>query len=51
MSCAKYMYNNEGGVKAFYKSFGPTWMRFAPFTTIQLVSWEALRKCCGIEGL
>lgn len=51
MSCAKYMYSNEGGFFAFYKGFGPTWARFAPFTTIQLVTWEALRAMAGIEGL
>jgi hypothetical protein len=34
ISCAKHMINHEGGLFSFYKGFGPTWARFAPFTTI-----------------
>jgi len=45
------MIKNEGGLLSFYKGFGPTWARFAPVTTIQLITWETLRKMCGMEGL
>ena len=51
LDCAQKIIKNEGGPMAFYKGFGPTWARIAPFTTIQLVAWEALRKACGFEGI
>jgi hypothetical protein len=49
--CASQMIKNEGGLFSFYRGFGPTWARFAPFTSIQLITWEYLRKISGIDGL
>jgi len=51
IDCGRQMIKNEGGLTSFYRGFGPTWARFAPFTTIQLVSWEILRKQCGFEAI
>ena len=48
--CAKKMYA-EGGYPMFLRGFGPQWARFAPFTTIQLLSWEAMRKFGGFKGV
>jgi len=45
------MIANEGGPMSFYKGFGPTWARFAPFTTIQLMIWEYMRALAGMEGI
>lgn len=41
---------NEG-VLALYKGFIPMWSRVAPFTVIQLICWEQMRKVCGITSL
>lgn len=51
IDCAKKMYQNEGGLPAFYRGFGGQWARVAPLAVIQLVSWEALRKYFGFEGI
>lgn len=39
------------GPLGLYKGFIPMWGRFGPFTVIQLISWEQLRKLCGISTL
>ena len=41
---------NEG-VMALYKGFTPQWLRFGPFTTVQLMVWETLRKLYGMKGI
>jgi len=51
IDCGSKMFRNEGGIAAFYRGFGPQWARFAPFTTIQLLIWEFLRKISGMQGL
>ena len=51
IDCGAKMVRNEGGMMAFYRGFGPQWMRFAPFTTIQLLTWEKLRNLCGLDGI
>ena len=51
VDCAGQMYRNEGGLFSFYKGFGPQWARFAPFTTIQLLTWEFLRKMAGFNAI
>ena len=39
------------GVRGLYKGFTPQWMRFGPFTTVQLMVWELLRKFYGMSGI
>ena len=39
------------GIKSLYKGFTPQWMRFGPFTTVQLMVWELLRKFYGMQGI
>lgn len=39
------------GPLSLYKGFTPQWMRFGPFTTIQLMVWELLRKLNGMNGI
>ena len=51
IDCAKKMVKNEGGLISFYRGFGPQWARFAPFTTIQLLTWELLRKMSGFNAI
>ena len=34
---------NEGPL-ALYKGFTPQWLRFGPFTVIQLMTWELLKN-------
>jgi hypothetical protein len=41
---------NEG-FKGLYKGFIPMWGRMGPFTVIQLVSWEQLRKLSGYDSI
>lgn len=48
--CLRQTVVNEG-FKGLYKGFFPLWYRFGPFTVIQLVTWEQLRKMCGIKHL
>lgn len=50
IDCAQKMLAREGPF-SFYKGFIPQWSRFAPFTTIQLVTWETLRKMTGFGAL
>lgn len=45
------MLKEAGGFYNFYRGFGPQWARFAPFTTIQLLSWETLRVLCGMKTI
>lgn len=51
IDCAQKMVRHEGGFIAFYRGFGSQWARFAPFSIIQLLTWEFLRTLCGMEGL
>lgn len=39
------------GVRGLYKGFTPQWMRFGPFTTVQLMVWELLRNLYGMKGI
>jgi hypothetical protein len=39
------------GLLSLYKGFTPQWMRFGPFTTIQLMVWELLRNLYGMAGI
>jgi hypothetical protein len=41
---------NEG-FRGLYKGFTPQWMRFGPFTTVQLMVWEMLRNFYGMKGI
>lgn len=41
---------NEGLI-GLYKGFTPQWMRFGPFTTVQLMVWEFLRNLYGMKGI
>lgn len=41
----------EEGAMTFYKGFTPQWLRFGPFTVVQLVVWEWLRSLYGIRGI
>ena len=49
--CIYKMIHHEGGVRAFYRGFGPQWARFAPLITIQLLVWEWLRKISGFDAI
>ena len=48
--CASKILKTEGA-KAFYKGFTPQWMRFGPFTIVQLMVWEKLRDFYGMKGI
>ena len=50
VDCISKTVRNEG-FRGLYKGFFPLWYRFGPFTVIQLVTWEQLRKMCGIKSL
>ena len=50
IDCIKKTLHSEG-VSGFYKGFVPQWTRFTPFTIIQFVTWEKLRKLCGINSI
>ena len=50
VDCFVKIVRNEGPL-ALYKGFTPQWMRFGPTTTIQLVTWEALRRGFGMSGV
>lgn len=50
VDCAVKIYKNEG-IKSFYKGFTPQWMRFGPFTIVQLMVWEKLRDFYGMKGI
>lgn len=50
IDCLVKTVKNEGP-KGLYKGFIPMWGRMGPFTVIQLVTWEQLRKMCGISSL
>lgn len=50
IDCMVKTVKNEG-FKGLYKGFVPMWGRMGPFTVIQLVTWEQLRKICGIKSL
>ena len=39
------------GVKSLYKGFTPQWLRFGPFTIVQLTVWEGLRSHFGIKTI
>lgn len=40
---------NEGFM-SLYKGFTPQWMRFGPFTVIQLMTWELLINIANIRS-
>jgi hypothetical protein len=50
IDCARKMFKAEGAM-AFYKGFTPQWMRFGPFTIVQLMVWEKLRDFYGMKGI
>jgi len=50
VNCAVKIFKEEG-ITAFYKGFTPQWMRFGPFTVVQLVVWEWLRRLYGLKGI
>ena len=50
IDCATKIFKNEGPM-AFYKGFTPQWMRFGPFTIVQLMVWEKLRSYWGMKGI
>lgn len=50
IDCLVKTVKNEG-FKGLYKGFVPMWGRMGPFTVIQLVTWEQLRKSMGIKAL
>lgn len=39
------------GFLSLYKGFTPQWMRFGPFTIVQLLVWEHLRKMFGMKSI
>jgi hypothetical protein len=39
------------GIFVLWKGFTPQWLRFTPFTIIQLNVWEYLRKLYGMKGI
>lgn len=51
VQCVGIMWRSEGGFVAFYRGIGPTWARFAPFTTIQMICWEQMRRFSGLSGI
>ena len=48
--CLRKSVKNEG-LSSLYKGFTPQWMRFGPFTIIQLTVWEGLRSFYGINTI
>ena len=48
--CATKIFKMEGA-RGFYKGFTPQWMRFGPFTIVQLMVWEKLRQFYGMKGV
>jgi glycosyltransferase involved in cell wall biosynthesis len=50
IDCAAKIFKTEGAM-AFYKGFTPQWMRFGPFTIVQLMVWEKLRDFYGMKGI
>ena len=47
VDCMAKIYTNEG-IRGFYKGFTAQWTRMGPFTIIQLMVWERLRKLFGM---
>jgi len=41
----------EGGVTSLWRGFVPIWARFAPTSTIQLLTIEALYDACGLKSI
>lgn len=50
IDCATKILKKEGP-SAFYKGFYAQWMRFTPFTLINFVVWEHLRRLFNIRGI
>lgn len=50
IDCLVKTVKNEGP-KGLYKGFVPMWGRMGPFTVIQLVTWEQLRKMAGMSTI
>lgn len=50
IDCTLKIFKQEGA-SAFYKGFTPQWMRFGPFTIVQLMVWEKLRDFNGMKGI
>eukprot|EP01017_Pseudomicrothorax_dubius_P033490 TRINITY_DN4490_c0_g3_i1.p2 TRINITY_DN4490_c0_g3~~TRINITY_DN4490_c0_g3_i1.p2 ORF type:complete len:298 (-),score=84.58 TRINITY_DN4490_c0_g3_i1:1064-1957(-) len=50
IDCALKSVRNEG-VLSLYKGFLAQWMRFGPFTIIQLMVWEKLRSLAGMRSI
>jgi solute carrier family 25 protein 14/30 len=50
VDCLAKIRRNEG-LAGFYKGFTAQWMRMGPFTIIQLMVWERLRKLFGMQGI
>ena len=50
VDCIVKIVKHEGPM-AFYKGFTPQWMRFGPFTIVQLMVWEKLRDFHGMKGI
>jgi len=50
IDCTLKIFKQEGA-SAFYKGFTPQWMRFGPFTIVQLMVWEKLRYLNGMKGI
>ena len=50
LDCFVKIVRTEGPL-ALYKGFTAQWMRFGPNTTIQLLTWEALRRAFGMSAV
>jgi hypothetical protein len=50
LDCAWKLLKQEG-VLSFYKGFTPQWLRCGPYTVVQLMAWERLRKYYGINSI
>ncbi|TNV76456.1 hypothetical protein FGO68_gene8735 [Halteria grandinella] len=50
LDCARKIRQSEG-LRGFYRGFTAQWVRMGPFTIIQLMVWERLRKWYGIKGI
>lgn len=48
--CMMKTFRNEGFL-GLYNGVFPMWMRFGPYTVIQLMTWELLRKFTGMDGI